>query len=79
MCVNNLPRVALDSGEARIQTCDRKFSDLTTRATEPHRTSYRLLDKSREWTCCVRLEWMKLGTPKLKFDTLTDVQSTNLR
>ena len=22
MCVNNLPRIALDSGEARIRTCD---------------------------------------------------------
>ena len=32
MCVNNLSRVALDSGEARIRTCDlRKSSVLTTR------------------------------------------------
>ena len=34
MYVNNLPRVALDSGEARIRTSrpiDRKSSDLTTR------------------------------------------------
>jgi len=45
-------------------------------ATEPHRTSCRPLNKSREWTRCVCLEVMKLGTRKLKFDTLTDVPST---
>jgi len=35
MCVNNLSWVALDSGEARIQTFDRKSSDLTTRPPSP--------------------------------------------
>ena len=41
MCVNNLPGVALDSGEARVQNSDRylKYGILTSNclATEPHK------------------------------------------
>ena len=38
MCVNNLPRVALDSGEASIRTRDLLIASLASNhsATEPH-------------------------------------------
>ena len=38
MCVNNLPRVALDTGAARIQTSDILIASVATyqNATEPH-------------------------------------------
>ena len=56
MCVNNLPRVALDSGEAGIQTCDLLITSPASYryATEPHGVSVEIMQQNAGGTDRVR-------------------------
>jgi len=59
MCVNNLPRVALDSGEARIRSrpIDRKSNVLTTRP--PSHTTFNCLNEKQNMST-MEFKWCDL-------------------
>ena len=55
MCVNNLPRVALDSGEARIRTRDLLIASPASVLTTRHRVKYYFKQITEVWS---KLCWL---------------------